>query len=76
MDIQLVERCFRLLDLVVLVDGGPKHLEDDLDGQRRDIEIVGHQAVGHLASFAGDRIGKRRQEASDAVMVDVALDSS
>ena len=32
----------------MFVDDGPECLEDHLRGQRRDVQILGHQPVGHL----------------------------
>jgi hypothetical protein len=58
----------------VLVDDGPECLEDHLRSQRGDVEVLGHQPVGHLAAFTGDGVGERGREAGDAVAVDVGVD--
>lgn len=73
-DTNRLKRRSRVLNLVVFVDNRTKRLEDDLRSQRRDIEVLGHQAMGYLALFPRDGVGECRREASDTVVVDVGVD--
>lgn len=71
--VPLIEPRSCYLDVVVLLDNGPERLENHLSGQRRDVEIFGHPAVGHFAASAGDGEGEPRREAGDAVSTPTGL---
>ena len=58
----------------MLVDDGPERLEDHFRSQRRDVEVLRHQPVGHFPTLASNRIGERRRKAGDAVAIDVGVD--